>query len=127
MNTKESIYNLHEENTVWLNKLDFYKDDLQIFKDRLQEIAAKNSSKEVLAEVEHFQNQFYIQQNNMDNITHAIKLNEQELMELIKSNPVVAGRRKADYHEKEHDLVVTFEKNFKNLRKEFNSFSTKWM
>ena len=115
MNTKESIYKLHEENTIWLNKLDFYKDDLQILKDRLQEIAAKNSSKEVLAEVEHFQNQFYIQQNNMDNITHAIKINEKELMELIKSNPVAADRKKADCHEKEHDLVVTFEKNFKNL------------
>jgi hypothetical protein len=127
MATKEKIYRQHEENKDWINKLDFYRDELEILNGRLEELAEKNTSKKVTAEIEHFQNQFIIQRNNIDNIAHAVNLNERELMSSIESNPVAAVNRKTEYHEREHDLVTTFEKNFKQLRKDFNNFSSKWM
>ena len=58
MATKEKIYKQHEENSAWINKLDFYKQEISILKGRLEELARKNSSKEVMGEIEHFQNQF---------------------------------------------------------------------
>ncbi len=42
MSTKDSIYKQHEENTEWLNKLRFYKDEINILTGRLEEIAMKN-------------------------------------------------------------------------------------
>jgi hypothetical protein len=127
MATKEKIYKQHEENNVWISKLDFYKQEISILNGRLEELAQKNSSKDVMAEIEHFQNQFIIQSNNLDNIAHAVKINEAELIATIESNPVAADRRKVDYHEREQDLATTFEKNFTTLRKEFNKFAAKWM
>jgi uncharacterized membrane protein YgaE (UPF0421/DUF939 family) len=124
---KESIYKQHEENTDWLNRLDFYKEDIKILTKRLEEIATKNSATEVLSEVERFQNQFIIQNNNIDEIKHLVKENESLLKKEIESNPVAVDHRKMEYHEKEKELVEAFEKNFNTLREDYNTFSSKWM
>jgi predicted nuclease with TOPRIM domain len=127
MATNESIYKQHEENTEWLKKLDFYKDEITILKNRLEELADKNNAKDVLAEVEHFQNQFIIQRNNIDEIAHKVRENEQALQDEIKSNPVAVDHRKMEYHATEKDLVNSFEKVFNEIREDFNKFSAKWM
>lgn len=73
METKK-VYDLHEENKEWLNKLAFYKDELKVMQNRVSEIAAKNTAKDVLASVEHFQNQLIIQRNNIDELAHSLSL-----------------------------------------------------
>ena len=127
MATNESIYKQHEENTEWLKKLDFYKDEISILKGRLEELATKNNAQYVLAEVEHFQNQFIIQRNNIDEIAHKVREHEQSLLEEIKSNPIAVDHRKVEYHAVEQDLVNSFEKVFNEVREDFNKFSSKWM
>lgn len=126
-NTTAPIYQQHEENKAWINSLQFYKEDIVIFEKRLEEIAGKNSNKDMLAEVEHFQNQFIIQCNNIDEIMHAVKVNEQQLINDINSNPIAVDHRKTADHLVEKDLVTSFEKNFNDLRSEYNRFSAKWM
>ena len=75
MRVTAPIYQQHEENTSWTNSLKFYKDEIILLRERLAEIAFKNSNKVILAEVEHYQNQFIIQHNRIDEIMHSIKLN----------------------------------------------------
>ena len=127
MSNNESIYKQHEENTEWINKLNFYKDEIKIMNGRLEEISSKNSSKEALADLERFQNQLIIQRNNIDNISHEVKMNEEALIAEIKTNPTAIDHRKVENHGKEKDLVDSFEKNINNLRDDFNRFSAKWM
>ena len=127
MSTKESIYKQHEENTEWTNKLNFYGEEISILSGRLAEITSKNSNKEMLSEVEHFQNQFIIQRNNIDEIKHGIKMNEESIQREINNNPTAADHRKTEYHVKEKDLVATFETNFNELKNSFNRFASKWM
>lgn len=127
METKTNIYKQHEENTEWTNKLNFYKDDIKIMTGRLEDVAAKNSSAEVLANVEHFQNQFIIQRNNIDEALHAVKINEETLQAEVKSNPVAVDHRSVEYHAQEKEMVDAFEKNFNDLRGEFNEFIAKWL
>lgn len=127
METKANIYAQHGENTEWTNKLNFYKDEVKIMTGRLEEVAAKNSSKEVLAEVEHFQNQLIIQRNNIDEALHAVKLNEEALQAEVKDNPVAVDHRSVEYHAQEKEMVESFEKNFNDLRGEFNEFIGKWI
>ncbi len=124
---QENILTQHTENTTWLNTLHFYKDDLTILKKHLEALVSKNNTSEFLKMVEHFQNQFIIQRNNIDEIFHAVKMNENLLEKEVKQNPVALDRRKTEYHEKEKDLVESFEKNFNQLRKEFISFCATWM
>jgi len=127
MKTEEKIYDQHAEHTDWLSKMKFYTDEISVIKNRLGEIASKNTDKEVLAQIEHFQNQMIIQKNNIDEISHAIKMDEEALQKEIKENPTAVDHRKVVYHAKEKDAVDSFEKNFNEIRNEFKAFAAKWI
>jgi hypothetical protein len=125
MKTKEKIDKQHVENRDWVSQLDFYKDDIRILTERLEDIAEKNSSYEVLAEVEKFQNQFIVQRNNIDEIEHLITVNDGILLRIFDENPVTKDHQKVEFHAKEKELVETFENNFKELSEDFKSFEWK--
>jgi hypothetical protein len=127
MNKQESIFELHADHQEWMSKLDFYKDDIKILTNRLAEIASKNTDKEILAEVEKFQNHFIVQNDNIDRIKHIITIDEDKLKAEVNRNPVAVDHRKMGNHDEEKDLVDTFEKNFNEIRADFNEFSAKWM
>jgi hypothetical protein len=127
MEAQGTIYTQHKENKEWISKLAFYKDEIKILTGRVEELASKNTFNEVLVGVEHFQNQLIIQRNNIDEILHLVKLNEEVLIEEINANPVAVDHRKVEYHSNEKDMVESFEKNFNELRAEFKEFASKWM
>lgn len=126
METK-GIYQLHEDHKQWLNNLVFYKDELKIMQNRIAEIAQKNTSKEVLANVEHFQNQFIVQKELIDTISHDLKLHEQSLEKEVKKNETAIDHRKFPVHLNELENMQSFEKIFNELRKELNVFLAKHM
>lgn len=71
--TAETFYsNLRE----WSRSLSFYCDQVRIFNQRLVHIVNRNTGKEVLAQAEHFQNQFILQKEQFDLLLHDI--NEQK-------------------------------------------------
>jgi predicted RNA-binding protein len=127
MSNNEFIYKQHEENVEWSNKLDFYKDEIKILQNRLEEVASKNNHKDVLALVETFQNQLIIHRNTIDEIHHKITISEDKLQDEIAKNPVATDHRKVPNHEVEKEEIQIFEKVFNELREEFNRFVSKWM
>lgn len=127
METKKTIYELHEEHKIWLNKLAFYKDDLSIMQNRISEIAKKNTSKEVLSFVEHFQNQLIIQEEQIDILAHNIAKHESSLENAVDKKPVAIDHVKFEDHKIQRENMETFEKIFNDLRKELIGFLSKWM
>lgn len=127
MNTGEKIYTQHADHTEWLSKLKFYTDEISILKGRLEEIASKNNQQNVLAQVEHFQNQLIVQKNNIDEISHTIKLDESAIEKEVNKNPVAVDHREMPSHSKQKEAVDAFEKNFNELRTEFKIFAAKWI
>ncbi len=117
-----SIYNQHEENKEWLNKLFFYKEDIAIMERRLEEVTKANTSKELLAHVERFQNQLIIQKNNIDELKHLVTQNESKLEAEVIRNPVAVDHRTVPSHSEEKESIESFEKNFNALRKELRDF-----
>ena len=126
MNTKP-ITELHEEHQEWLNKIAFYADDILVMRKRLEEIASKNTGKEILAEVEHFQNQFILQKENIDELHHALKDHENYLENRVDENPTASDHRKENDHTKMRERMSGFEKIVNDLRHEFNNFLSKTM
>ncbi|MBL0340289.1 MAG: hypothetical protein IPP71_04800 [Bacteroidetes bacterium] len=118
---------LHNEHREWLNKLDFYKDDLPILRKRLEEVAAKNTAKEVMQMVEHFQNQFIIQRNELDEFRHAIKQHENSLEAAIKSNETAINRQRLTDHPEMRERMERFEKLFQEFRMDLLKFVAKHM
>lgn len=123
----EKIYTLHEENKDWMNDLLFFRDEIAIMKTRLEEIAKKNTSKEILAQVEHFQNQFIIQADSIDNLKHEINLSNDAINHEIRKNEVAIDRRSMEDHAVLREKVLYFRKNFGFLKTEFNACLSKWM
>lgn len=115
------------DHSEWVRALDFYKDDIRTLEKRLLEMAAKNNGHEAMASVEHFQNQFIVQRNNIDELRHSVNEHAGQVASEARAH---AGKME-DRHTAEHDQLKeqfsSFEKVFNDLRHEFNSFLTRWM
>lgn len=122
-----SLSKLSAEHHEWLNGLGFYKDDLQILENRLAEVASRNTQFEARQGIEHFQNQFVIQRNHIDELRHRINEHASAIGydASIHAGQVENGRQ--DEHEGLRDDYQSFEKIINELRKEFNTFLTKWL
>ena len=123
----EKIYTQHDENKEWTSNLLFFNDEIRIMEHRLEEIVSKNTSKEVLKQVEHFQNQLIIQKDQIIRINHEINLNNDTICAEIKKNNTAVDHRKIGYHNVIRDNVESFEKIFSSLKTELNAFLSKWM
>jgi hypothetical protein len=127
MTTEKSIHTLHSEHKEWINKLSFYKDDLQILQNRLVETAGKNTSNEFAAGLEHFHNQLIIQREQIEMLKRDINVHEQSLEKLLIDTPVASDHRKAHDHSVQREKIAQFEHLFASLRRELTDFLAKWM
>lgn len=127
MEKVKTINELHEEHRTWLNKLLFYEDELIIMASRIAEVEKKNTSKDVLALVDHFQNQLVIQKEQIDILKHDIKSHELFLEGAIIKNHDSIDDEKFSDHKKHRESILVFEKIFNDLRAELIQFLSKWM
>lgn len=127
MKTKKNIYEIHEANKAGLSNLLFYKDELLLMQKRLEEVTKKNNSKEVLASVEHFQNQLIIQKEQLDVLTHDIREAEKSLENAVHKLPTAIDHQHFPDQTTLTDRMASYEKLFKDLRKELIQFLAKWM
>lgn len=127
MRTTELNYitELHQDHREWIKELAFYEDELKIMRGQLAELSAKNSAQEVKMEVEKFQNQFIIQQNELDTLKHLVNRNEDLLEKEVKANPVAVEHRKVVDDSQLRDQMEQFEKLFKEMKEDFLDFARK--
>ena len=127
MSTQKYLTELHHEHKEWLNVLSFYQEDILTMKKRLEEVASKNTDREIHAWVERFQNKIIIQTEQIDILKHEINDCESDIVGNIENNPVASDRRKLDDHAELRDRFQTFELLFNKLRKDLNVFVAKWL
>jgi hypothetical protein len=114
----------HHENMTWLRSLDFFKQENSYLKNRLSEVVDNTSDKNFLAQAEHFQNQFIIKDEFVDELKHDVNEQEKILMErYVKTGngidePVIKRQKNL------REQMEYLEKDFTNLRNEFNNYLT---
>lgn len=116
---------LHSEHREWLNKIDFYYDDLKILRNRLEEVSVRNTSKEVSAQIEHFENQFIIQRNELDEFRHAVNEAEEVVTKSVLENGTAVHRRSLQDDGSLRERMNRFETLFQQLRQELMTFLSK--
>lgn len=121
-----SVLHCGTDHSQWLKSINFYKDDLITMEDRLLEIVKKNNSKEAMAGIEHFQNQFILQRNNMHDLIHAIHEHDHRVVSEAKEHAGKVETILASEHDDLKDHFESFEKIFNELRHEFNLFLSRW-
>ncbi len=125
---KTSITHISNEHNDWLRALEFYKQELNILKGRLVEIAGKNTGHGTGAVIEHYENQFEIQQSNIARLNHAIAKNIHDIMAEAKHNSAhYVDVIYVEQHYKLKDMYITEEKTINELRHTFNRFAAEWM
>ena len=120
-----STKNLGIEHTEWVEKLRSLKDSLLNYKNQLTEIAGKQHSKELAQSIEHFQNQFILQREQLDIIRHDLKQHENLIEDVEKGKGKEPSPGLDNVHKVQREKLEQFEKIFHDLRKEFNVFLDK--
>lgn len=119
------LHELHAEHREFLSVLEFAKDEIRTFNNRLSEIVTANNKTDVLAQVEHFQNQFIRHNEVIDELMHEINEHEHKISKLAESNNIATDHRKADDHVDLRDQMNTFQKIYADLKLEFIKFLEK--
>ena len=122
MHTIKQLTEMKNEHDQWQDRLRFYKDEISHFNNHLGRLSVSGSPNEVMAHVEHFQNQFIRQKEVLDIIRHDFKQHE-NLIESIgdgKAPEPNDGIQKI--HSIQREKLDQFENIFHELRNEFNLF-----
>lgn len=111
----------HEYRT-WQRMLEFFKQENAFLKTRLSEVVDRNTDKEFLALAEHFQNQFIIKDDFIAELKHDI--NEMETILKTSTTPLknMPDKRVEAKHIKLRNEIEYLEKNFTQLKNEFNKY-----
>jgi hypothetical protein len=126
MVTTMPIKNLHLEYKFWIVELNFYKEMLNIFQSHLEIIVLQNAdNKQIRPQVEHFQNQFFLQREVIDELKHDLNISERQLASFTKEMALVGYEfERLDNHSSVRDRFLTFRKLFNELKEEFHRFES---
>ena len=123
-----SITHINNAHNDWLRALDFYKQEIAILKGRLTEIAGKNTGAEVMPKIEHYENQFIVQRDNIDRLIHDTGLNVASAgKEAQDSSAGYIDATLVIQHTILQERYRQEEKIINELRHEFNQFAAEWM
>jgi uncharacterized cupredoxin-like copper-binding protein len=109
-----------------MRSLIFYKEEINILQQRLDEIAGKNTSFEARQGIEHFQNQFVLQKNNIDELKHKVNLFYEKLSNDTHSHSGQINDVRIDEQNVLQEEFLILEKVIKDMRQEFNAFLKRW-
>jgi hypothetical protein len=85
----------------------------------------KPEHRDLMADLEHFQNQFIRQKEVLDELVHDIRLNEQKLSKEIQGGVRLSDDRKIK-HQQMKERMETFRKIYQGLKAEFYDYMIKW-
>ncbi len=114
METVTQMDVLHSENMEWLKKLASYSKEIKTMQESIERVVSNYAFRTVLPQIEHFQNQFVIQNHRLNSLKHTIKYNEK----LVSANFISADMDHANTKEQ----IVTFGKILNDLKKELTRF-----
>jgi hypothetical protein len=118
---------LHFEHVQWRSELSFWEDEIKTFKHRLEELSARWTNKDVLKELEQFQNKFIIHKEVIDTLQHEINVHEDELSKLVMKNQVATGTEKTKNHFAFRERMETQREIYAELKKKFFRYLSKYM
>ncbi|HNQ11592.1 MAG TPA: hypothetical protein PKH65_07050 [Bacteroidia bacterium] len=124
MSNKNQLGEMLTEHEMWQQKILSYRDELEQFNNILGKIVKLNPDSDKLRKIEHFQNQFILQNENLDIMRHDFKQHENSIEALqneVSADPEIKINQQ---HEDQKVRLTDFEKIFGDLKKEFEFFQS---
>lgn len=126
---KEIIYNsnMHFEHEQWKGELAFWKQELQFFNNKLSELVTRWTNKDVLAQLEHYQNQFILHGGVIEDLQETIEKHETRIAGQSIEGEDAIDVRLAEQHVEFRNKMETQRQIYADLKKEFFRFLEKYM
>ncbi|MGB5205296.1 hypothetical protein [Eudoraea sp.] len=126
---EEVIFNedLHFEHQQWRSELAFWEDELKSFKNRLSELVTRWTDKTVLAELEHYQNEFILHGGVIDDLQEAIEQHETRIAAQTKTGQNTLDTLLVKRHLEFRNRMETQRQIYADLKKEFFRFLSRYM
>lgn len=119
--------NMHFEHQQWKGELDFWRDELKSFNNRLSELVTRWTDKDVLAQLEHFQNEFILHGGVIENLLETIEEHEMRIAQQSKTRTDVLDTLLTKKHIEFRDRIETQRDIYSELKKKFFRFLEKYM
>ena len=110
-----------QECTAWERLLDFFKQENSYLKTRLSEVLDNKTDKDFLALAEHFQNQFILKDEFVDEMLHDVREQEKNLNILAEKKATIEERL-IKKQQKIRNEMEFLEKDFNRMKNEFNKY-----
>ncbi len=110
------------EHLTWERMLDFFKQENAFLKTRLSQVLDRKIDSEFLALAEQFQNQFIIKDDFIDELKHDINEMKRAVKESNVTMKIVPDIKVENKHNKLRNEMEYLEKNFAQLKNEFNKY-----
>lgn len=126
---KELIFNsdLHFEHKLWRRELFFWEDELRSFQNRLNELVKRWEDKEMLAQLEHYQNRFLLQEDVINKYEDHINLHESIIANTTKKSKGLLDIGLVKKHIEFRNKMEVQRHIYRDLKDDFFKFLTKYM
>jgi hypothetical protein len=121
MESTETIEQFQEELQSWKHELSSFKQEIRHFEHLLEQMPAHKLPKNLLAQVEHFQNNFICQKEVIDKLRHDLPDSRYKVENIFASFRV---------EHKNHALserMDMFRRIFDDVKHDFEKFQSEWM
>lgn len=122
---KDSIIHQHILAEDWRRELQFFSDELIILRKRLDEVAARNTGKDLMAEIEHYENKFKVMTQDYDELLHDVGAMESSLKGAAVSKPRYINTKMVEANSRVEDLMRVTSSDFYETRHKFYAFLAK--
>ena len=127
--SEKKIYlnDLYFDHKMWLNELAFYKEEMVILQNRLDEVAERNTDKGMKAVQGQMQSKLIRQKEVLDILEHDITLHQQELVQFAKDHPIALDHVLFSDHTDMRDRMDTYKKIYAEMKSDFQDFVAEWL
>jgi len=122
-----NVLNLPNQPRELEHMLKFYEQEFNFLEKLLGEVVSKNTSREALVEAEHFQNQFFIQKKNIEELETRIHRHHQQTADNAKHHAGKVDERLLQENQSIGEEISSMEKIIADLRAAYKNYLVKWM
>lgn len=124
---QEYVTDAHSDDVQWKKDLQFYADEIHVWKKLLAEISSKNTTKDIKMTISHFENQFIIYKEQIDELKHEIQIREDFFAQELKKNSVAFDHRTSSLQTELKGKMAILIKLYAELRNSFQKFLAETM
>jgi len=127
MESTVSIDQFHEVLQSWKHELTSFKHEIRHFERHLENLSSKNLPKDLLAQVEHFQNSFICQKEVIDKLRHDLPDSRHNVESIFLSKFQRDSDTETDAHTLLEERMDIFRRIYSEVKNDFKKFEDEWV